>query len=71
MFDDLRDTPEEEAVEAYSGSNLSYDPQPPEPENRIFGMTAAQRLVISLMLLATVFVLGLSCALVTERIWLY
>jgi hypothetical protein len=33
-------------------------------------MTAAQRLVISIMLLATVFILGLMCLLVTGRIWL-
>ena len=71
MFDDLRDTPEEEAAEAYADSGMSYEPQTAGPETRIFGMTAGQRFIISLMLLATVFILGLGCALVTERIWLY
>jgi hypothetical protein len=67
MFDDLRETPEEEsAIE----TGVPYQPKDTGPEPRLFGMTAGQRFVLSLLLLATVFVLGLSCMLVTERIWL-
>ena len=66
MFDDLRDTPEEDPI---SNAGFSYEPEPARPESRIMGMTAGQRLIISLMLLATVFILGLSCTLVTSKIW--
>lgn len=66
MFDDLRDEQEEDPI---SNAGITFEAQPAGPEPRIFGMTAGQRLVISLMLLATVFILGLSCLLVTERIW--
>ena len=68
MFDDLRETPEEDPI---SNAGFTYEPEPAGPEPRIFGMTAGQRLIISLMLLATVFVLGLSCTLVTTKIWLF
>jgi len=51
-------------------SGMPAPVQAPQPERRIVGMTAAQRLVISIMLLATVFILGLMCLLVTGRIWL-
>lgn len=66
MFDDLRDTPEEDPI---SNAGFAYEPEAAGPEPRIFGMTAVQRLVISLMLLATVVILGLSCTLVTSKIW--
>ena len=66
MFDDLRDTPEEDPI---SNAGFAYDEPPAGPEPRIFGMTAGQRLVISMMLLATVFILGLSFTLVTGKIW--
>ncbi len=67
MFDDLRDSPEEDPI---SNAEFSYEPQPAGPEPRIFGMTAGQRLIISLMLLAAVFILGTTCLLVTEKLWL-
>ncbi|MFV1858686.1 MAG: hypothetical protein ACC647_04970 [Anaerolineales bacterium] len=66
MFDDLRDSPEEDPI---SNAGFAYESEPAGPEFRIFGMTAGQRLIISLMLLATVFILGLSCTLVTTKIW--
>ena len=68
MFDDLRDTPEEDPI---SNAGFAYEAEPARPELRIFGMSAGQRLIISLMLLATVFILGLSCTLVTTKIWLF
>jgi hypothetical protein len=67
MFDDLRDR-SMERMEPRSG--LAAPAAAPQPERRIFGMTAGQRLVISIMLLATIFVVGLMCLLVTGRIWL-
>ncbi len=67
MFDDLRDTPEEDPI---SNAGFAYDAPPAGPEPRIFGMTAGQRLIISLMVLATVFILGLSFTLVLGKIWL-
>jgi hypothetical protein len=67
MFDDLRDTPEEDPI---SNAGFAYELEPARPESRIMGMTARQRLIISLMLLAMVFILGLSCTLVTSKIWL-
>ncbi len=66
MFDDLRDSPEEDPL---SKAGFAYESEPAGPKPRIFGMTAGQRLIISLMLLATVFILGLSCTLVTTKIW--
>ena len=67
MFDDLRDRSMEEMA---NRSGMPAAVQAPERERRLMGMTAAQRLVISIMLLATVFILGLMCLLVTGRIWL-
>lgn len=67
MFDDLRDSSEEEpALEIGAQAR----PKSSGPEPRIFGMTAGQRLVLSILFFATVFVLGLSCLLITERLWL-
>jgi hypothetical protein len=66
MFDDLRDTPEEDSI---SNAGFAYESVPTGPEPRIFGMTAGQRLIISMMLLATVFILGLSFTLVAGKIW--
>ena len=67
MFDDLRDHSNEETV-AHLG--MPAKPEPVGPETRIMGMTSAQRLIISIMLLATVFIVGLMCLLVTGRVWL-
>jgi hypothetical protein len=67
MFDDLRDRSMEEMS---SRSRMAAPVPKAQPERRIIGMTAAQRLVIAIMLLATVFVVGLMCLMVTGRIWL-
>lgn len=69
MFDNLREA---------SGQSDPYEEQgePVEkggaraPARRLFGMTAGQRLVISILLLATVIVMGLMCLVVTGRIYL-
>ena len=66
MFDDLRDTPEEEML---SQSGIPYEFQPAPPERRIAGMTAVQRLILSVLLFATVAVLGMTCLLGTGKLW--
>jgi hypothetical protein len=38
------------------------------PERRIFGMTSGQRLVLAILLLATVLVMGTACLLVMGKI---
>jgi hypothetical protein len=67
MFDDLRDRSMEDMSPR---GRMAAPVETAQPERRIIGMTAAQRLVIAIMLLATVFVLGLMCLMVTGRIWL-
>lgn len=67
MFDDLR---ERSTEETFAQAGVPFQPPPAAPERRIFGMTAGQRLVLSILLFATVFVLGLACLMVTQRIWL-
>lgn len=73
MFDDLRDltdgpepTAEQQAV-AYD----SYEIKSAGPETRFFGMTAAQRFIISLMLLAAAIMMSLMCLLVTGKLWFF
>ena len=67
MFDDLRERSNEET---FAQAGVPFQAPPAAPERRIFGMTAGQRLVLSILLFATVFVLGLTCLMVTQRIWL-
>lgn len=38
------------------------------PERRIFGMTSGQRLVLAILLMATVLVMGAACLLVTGKV---
>jgi hypothetical protein len=38
------------------------------PERRVFGMTSGQRLILSILFMATVVVMGLACLLVTGKI---
>lgn len=74
MLDNLRDQA--------SNSPFFQGDEPNDPElepkptpvrrssGRFLGMTAVQRLIFSIFLLATVCVVGVLCLLVTERIWL-
>jgi hypothetical protein len=69
MFDNLRemsdDTSEfDEPMESFLEPDLEE-----VGEGRFMGMTAGQRFLISLMLLATVIVLGITCLMVTQKIW--
>jgi hypothetical protein len=68
MFDNLR--------EASTGgdSHRDSDSGLPSPRRssgrRIFGMSAGQRFLISILLLLTVVVMGVMCLLVTGRVFL-
>lgn len=69
MYDDLRDLSE--------GENYFEEDDPFEaleekmPQSRMFGMKAGQRLLIAILLLATVLVMGAMVLLVTTRVWLF
>lgn len=71
MYDDLRDLSdpgdyfeeeEEEAFEEY---------KPSIPQTPVLGMTAGQRLLISILLLATVAVVGMMFLLVFTKVWIF
>ncbi|MGA9533998.1 MAG: hypothetical protein WBR18_14855 [Anaerolineales bacterium] len=66
MYDDLRNMSDDE--------NYFEDPEIYEediPQTPIFGMTAGQRLLISILLLATVIVMGVMALLVTAKVWIF
>jgi hypothetical protein len=66
MFDDLRERTNEET---FAQAGIPFERPAAAPERKIFGMSAGQRLVLSILLFATVFLLGLSCLLVTNKVW--
>ena len=70
MFDDLRAASDEPEYsdDAYEASYDSYDYG---SETLYIGMTAPQRLIISILLFATVIVIGSMCLVVTERFWFF
>ena len=78
MFDDLRersaspfdddDDDNEEALAAFDDGIDDFDDDRPGREMPIFGLTALQRFVLTLMLVLNVFVLGCFCLLATQRI---
>jgi len=60
---DQEDSPyEEKAIDSYTEPTL---------QKRMFGMTAGQRLLLSVLLLAAVIVMGLMVLLVMQKIWPY
>lgn len=69
MFDNLR--------ELTDGSSEFEEPQEglfdiqieETPDTPVLGMTTGQRFVLSILLLATVLVLGATCLLVTGKVW--
>jgi hypothetical protein len=72
MFDDLRDlTDGPDPTQQQPLDYDSYEIKSAGPEPRIFGMTAAQRFIISLMLLAASVLMSLMCLLVTGKLWLF
>lgn len=69
MFDNLRDLSEGRKPAEEVVSIPTEDYQPPG-SGRFLGMTAGQRLVISILLFFAVVLLGTMCLLVTQRILL-
>lgn len=68
MFDDLRDTPEE-ADFLDEGYESPYEPQRARKRSgRFLGLTSAQRLVLSILLLGAVVVIGTLFLLVTGKV---
>ncbi len=68
MFDNLREASTGGDGYPESGSRLRAPRR--SSGRRIFGMTAGQRFLVSLLLLVTVIVMGVMCLLVTGRVFL-
>ncbi|HEX9795694.1 MAG TPA: hypothetical protein VGA52_01765 [Anaerolineales bacterium] len=69
MFDDLRNL--SDSGDYFEEQDPFEDLKENIPQTPIFGMTAGQRFVISLLLLLTVVVMGVMALLVTTRVWLF
>ena len=70
MFDDLRDL-SDDMDQPDEVQPLPYRIRSAGPERLIFGMTAMQRFIISVLLFFTVLAMGTMCMLVTERLWFF
>jgi hypothetical protein len=66
MYDDLRNMSDGEDYLEEQDVYEEYIPQ-----TTVFGMTAGQRLLIAVLLLATVIVMGLMALLVTTKVWIF
>lgn len=68
MYDDLRKisdrSDEEEITEVEDYEEYVV-------EERLFGLTALQRLILAVLFLAVVVMMGAILLLVTERVWLF
>jgi len=69
MFDNLREMSDDTSEFDEPLENIFDQDLEEVSEGRFLGMTAGQRFFISLMLLATVIVLGITCLMVTEKVW--
>lgn len=70
MFDNLRDLSEGPSYLENPDLETSVQPKRKGPERRVFGMTAGQRLVLTILLLFTSIVMGAMCLLVFEKVWI-
>jgi hypothetical protein len=70
MFDSLRNISDDDDTWMREPEEELEEFEPAAPAPRILGMTAGQRLVISILLFFTVIVLGAACLVVTEKVWL-
>lgn len=71
MIDDLRDqadSPFADDEPYYEFEEEEKPPAPRQPEERVLGMTAAQRLVIAAMVLMMTCLLSVFCLMITGRI---
>lgn len=69
MYDDLRNI--SEGGDYFEEEDPFEELEESIPETPMFGMTAGQRLLISLLLLAAVIAMGLMAMLVTGKVWLF
>jgi hypothetical protein len=69
MFDNLRELSDEPGRKERQAQTYQTYEEP--PGRRLLGMTPGQRFLLSLMLLATVIVMGAMCLLVTGSVWLF
>jgi hypothetical protein len=68
MFDNLREA--SGGSDRFEDENQGYTRTSRARSGRVFGMTAGQRFVISILLFLTVIVMGIMCLLVTGRVFL-
>ncbi|MEJ2550443.1 MAG: hypothetical protein P8Z42_12120 [Anaerolineales bacterium] len=69
MFDNLRELTDGPMEYEEERKRLFDVEEQIAPERRIFGMTSGQRLVLAVLLMATVMVMGAACLLVTGKVW--
>jgi len=68
MFDNLRDLSEGQPAAPKPAAAIPAEEYRAPGSGRTFGMTAGQRLVISILLFLAVVMLGTMCLLVTQRV---
>lgn len=71
MFDNLRELSDGPSELEVGEEGLFDVPAVDVPERPLFGMTSGQRFVLSILLLATVVVMGITCLLVTGKVWYF
>jgi hypothetical protein len=69
MFDNLREASGQSDLYEEQGGSVDKG-SVRAPARRLFGMTAGQRLVISILLMATVVIMGLMCLAITGKVYL-
>ncbi len=69
MFDNLREASGQSDLYEEQGESVDKG-DVRAPGRRLFGMTAGQRLVISILLMATVVIMGLMCLAITGKVYL-
>jgi hypothetical protein len=70
MFDNLRNESDGPSYNEAPDLETSVQPKRKGPERRVMGMTAGQRLVLSILLLFTSIVMGAMCLLVFQKVWI-
>ena len=72
MFDNLRRLSDGEEPFIEEEQEVPFEVEEPRrPRRNFLGMTAGQRLILSLLLLGTVIVMGLMCLMVTEKVFIF
>lgn len=71
MFDSLRELSDSPS-EFEEQDELEFEFEEPVEEGPYFlGMKPAQRLILALMIFAVVAIMGTTCLVVTERLWIF